>query len=233
MRASGSSACTRTKALGEANGRFSARLSWRASTGESANSTSSAWKRSFRPTYCENSSSVTSSRASSASIAATQSRKLAERRLGEAAFGGEAGAQPFERAADLDRVGDVALGEGFHREAAGGDQLQQALFLEPHQRHADRRARHAEALDDGKLGDAVAGFQLAGEDQVAQAQQRLDGLRRLPIQLGHTLTPGPTEPCCWIQSVYSGFGGVNARFPEDLILRPRSCLCMGRFTVFA
>src|SRR6187399_1830253 len=74
MRASGSSACTRTKALGEANGRFSARLSWRASTGESANSISSAWKRSFRPTYCENNSSVTSSRASSASIAATQLR---------------------------------------------------------------------------------------------------------------------------------------------------------------
>jgi len=40
----------RTKALGEANGRLSARLSWRASTGESAKSLSIAWKRSLRST---------------------------------------------------------------------------------------------------------------------------------------------------------------------------------------
>ena len=77
-------------------------------------------------------------------------------------------AKPFERAAHFDRVVDVGFGEVLHREAAAGQRFEQALFLQPHERHADRRARGAEPLDQRELGDAAAGLQLAADDQFAQ-----------------------------------------------------------------
>src|SRR6185436_10488887 len=82
--------------------------------------------------------------------------EFAERRIGQPTFGAEPRGEAFERAAHLDGVIDVSLRERLHREAARGDELEQALFLQPYQRHADRGARDAETVDHRELGNAVA-----------------------------------------------------------------------------
>ena len=94
-----------------------------------------------------------------------------------AAFGGQPGGEPFERAAHLDRIVDLGLGERACGIAAAGDRLEQPFVLQSCQRRTDRRARDAEPIDDGELGDALARRQLAVENHLAQTEQRLDGLR--------------------------------------------------------
>ena len=59
-----------------------------------------------------------------------------------------------------------------------GKRFEQAFFLQPHQRHADGRARRAQALDQRQLGDARAGLELATQDQLAQPQLHAHRLRR-------------------------------------------------------
>src|SRR5262249_48717855 len=61
--------------------------------------------------------------------------------------------------------------------AAGGNGIEQAFLLEPHQGHPDWRTRDAEPLDQRQLGDPVAWLQLAGQNEVAQLQQRPHRLR--------------------------------------------------------
>ena len=95
-----------------------------------------------------------------------------------AAFGREPGGQALERAADLDRRMDVALVEGADDEAAGGKRLQQAFLLQTDQRRADRRSGDAEPFDQKELRHPLAGLDLAAEDELAQLQQRVHGLRR-------------------------------------------------------
>ena len=114
-----------------------------------------------------------------------------------AALGGEAGGEAFQRAAQLDRIEDVALGERLHHEAAGGDRLQQAFVLEPHQRQPHRRARHAGDLDRLQFGDALARPQLPGQDHVAQRELRPHGLRdrALGVAFAHGFTPRPARVC--------------------------------------
>ena len=94
-----------------------------------------------------------------------------------AALGGKAGGEPFQRAAQFDRIEDVAFGKRLHHEAAGGDRLQQAFLLQPHQRQPHRRPRDARDLDRLQLGDAFARPQPPGQDQVAQRELRAHGLR--------------------------------------------------------
>ena len=95
---------------------------------------------------------------------------LGEQHRADAAFGGESRGQALERAAHLDRVVNVGFGEVLDDEAAVRQRLEQALLLQAHQRHADRRARGLQALHERQLGDARAGFELAADDQLAQPQ---------------------------------------------------------------
>ncbi|MDT4835714.1 hypothetical protein FQZ97_693880 [compost metagenome] len=98
-----------------------------------------------------------------------------------AALGRQPRHQAFERAAQLDGVGHVAFGKGAHRIAAVGQGFEQAFLLEPHERAAHRRARHAELFGDGDLGNARAAGQLARQDHFAQPQLRLHGLRAAAV----------------------------------------------------
>ncbi len=100
-----------------------------------------------------------------------------QHRGGHAALRGQPCSQAFERAAQLDRVADVGLGEVTHHEAARRQGLEQAFLLQADQRGADRRARHRQPLDHRQLGDALAGLEFAAEDQLAQPQLRAHGLR--------------------------------------------------------
>ena len=100
-----------------------------------------------------------------------------EMRLRHAALGGEPGGQTFERAANLDRRMNVALVEGVNDEAAGGKRAQQAFLLEADQGRPDRRSGDAEALDQKELRHPLPGLELTAEDQLAQLQQRIHGLR--------------------------------------------------------
>ncbi|MGY2848731.1 hypothetical protein ACVMDN_005985 [Bradyrhizobium sp. USDA 4510] len=93
------------------------------------------------------------------------------------ALGGEARGQSLQRAAQLDRIENVALGKCLDHEAAGRDRLQQAFLFQPHQRHPHRRARHPGELDRLQLRDPLAGPQAAGENEVAQRKLRPHGLR--------------------------------------------------------
>ena len=71
----------------------------------------------------------------------------------------------------LDEAAPVAV------DAATGQPVQQPLLLQPHQRGADGRARHAQLLDERQLGNAGTAGQLARQDHLAQAQLCLDSLR--------------------------------------------------------
>ena len=82
----------------------------------------------------------------------------------------------LERAAHVDRVGDVVERERADREAAAGEPRQQALVLELGEREPQRRARDADALRQGDLGDPPAGRELALEDQLAQLEHRAQTL---------------------------------------------------------
>ncbi len=97
-----------------------------------------------------------------------------------AALGGPARGQALKGAADLDGVEGVLLAEGLHRIAAAGQGLQEALLLQPRQGRTHRRARHAQAVHRPDLGHALAGRQLAGEQQFAHGQQGPHRLRRAP-----------------------------------------------------
>ena len=88
------------------------------------------------------------------------------------ALGRQTRGQAFERAAQLDGVLDVALGELAHHVAAAGQGLDQALLLQAHEGGADRRARHRQPIDHREFGDALAGREFAADDHLAQRQLR-------------------------------------------------------------
>jgi len=69
-----------------------------------------------------------------------------------------------------------ALVEGVHDKAAGRQGLQQPFLLEVDEGRADRRARHLQPLDQRELGHALAGLYVAAQNQLAQLEQRPDGL---------------------------------------------------------
>ena len=89
-----------------------------------------------------------------------------------AALGREAGRRALEHPAHLDRVVDVGPSEAADSVAAAGQELQQSLVLEGGERQAQRRAGHAETLDERQLRHARPGRELAVEDELPQAQQR-------------------------------------------------------------
>ena len=86
--------------------------------------------------------------------------------LRRTAFGRKPRRETLERAADLDRGVNVPLVEGIDDEPAGRNSLQQAFLLEPHQRRADGGTGDAEPFDQRELRHALAGLDLAAEDDV-------------------------------------------------------------------
>ncbi len=94
----------------------------------------------------------------------------------ERAAQSDACGQAFERAAQFDRIVHIALAEGLHRIPTARQGAGQAFFAQPLQRRAHRRARHAQALHHGQLGQPRSGGQGAVEDQFAQCEQRAGGL---------------------------------------------------------
>ncbi len=94
----------------------------------------------------------------------------------DTALGGETGRQPLDRAAQLDRVADVVLGEVLDCEPASRQRLEQSFLLQPGQRHPDRRPRHADALDQRELRDPRPRLEAAAEHQLAQGQLGTDRL---------------------------------------------------------
>ena len=99
-----------------------------------------------------------------------------QHRRAHAPLGRQAGGQAFQRAPQLDRIGHFAFRKSAHRIATTGQGRQQAFLLEVHQRCADGGARHAQAVHQGQLGNARTCGQVTGQDQLAQALLRLDGL---------------------------------------------------------
>ena len=92
MRASGSSACTSTNALGEANGSLSARLSWRASTGQVGGIDQQRMEALVQVDIAPRTAPRSPRRAPPASsIAATQSRNSPSADCGQPALGARAG----------------------------------------------------------------------------------------------------------------------------------------------
>ena len=93
------------------------------------------------------------------------------------ALGRKARGQTFHRAAQFDRVMDVGFGKILHRIPARGQRVEQPFFGELHECQPHWRARDFQPLDQPQLGDARPGLQLAAEDQLAQRELGLDGLR--------------------------------------------------------
>jgi hypothetical protein len=100
----------------------------------------------------------------------------AEQPAPDAALRGQPRGGALEHAAQLDRVVDVTAREGAHAVAAAFTRREQPFVLEARERQPQRRARHAEPLDERELGHALAGRELAVEDQLAQREQRRRGL---------------------------------------------------------
>ena len=111
-RARGPVACTITKPLGDANGRLTARSIWRATQGAARH----LGQQRVEATVLLDVAARTArrsvpARASSASMRSRQSRASAQQHRADAALGRQPRGQALERAAQLDRVVDVALGE--------------------------------------------------------------------------------------------------------------------------
>ena len=88
-----------------------------------------------------------------------------------AVLGHQSRGHALQVAAHGNRIGHFARGELAHQVFAGVAGFDQALLLQRDERAAHRRARGAQALGQLLLGQALAGFEGAAQDQVAQLHQ--------------------------------------------------------------
>jgi hypothetical protein len=83
----------------------------------------------------------------------------------------------FQHHAQVVELLELVEVERQHAPAAAKQHLDEALLLQPEQRLAHRRARHAQAFADLVLGEAVAGHQLELGDVALELRVHLVGAR--------------------------------------------------------
>ena len=110
-RACGPVACASTKPLGEANGRRDDALHLARDQRLPAISAQQRMEARVVRDVAENAASPSAGSRSSSSMRCRQSRASAQQHGADAALGGQPRGQAFERAAQFDRVVDVALGK--------------------------------------------------------------------------------------------------------------------------
>ena len=140
-RACGELACITTNAEGEANGRFTTRSSSRRVSAAAGHLGQQVVELLVEGHVAGEGQVVQRGAAEHVVDGRQAGAGLRQHHGRRAALGGQPRREPLQGAPQLDGVGDVALGESAHGEAAPRQRLQQAFLFQPDQRRADGCAR--------------------------------------------------------------------------------------------